>query len=555
MIKTLFIFALGFAVLEPSCQELFTAIVDLEKLLETEKLIARSLDDYLRVENERLAKLQLLKDSYLKIHSAASQNTELYLSNPVNAYLLVKRLTTDWKDAENLMVTSPLETGKAVLANLNNSANQDKFPSAEDLSGAAAALLRLQDTYKLETSVLARGRIPIRQLDPQSLIQQFAPNTLELTAGDCFELGKHSYNNGDHYHTVLWMQEAIDRVAGEDVKTADVADILEYLAFSTYQQGNVRQALELTNSLLALQPDHVRGVGNKVYYEDAINKDSLSKMRGDEGSDVPLDASVSASEPPSDEPHEETERETYEGLCRGEKRISARTESQLFCYYANTVNVPYLRLTKIKAEEAFKKPHIVVYYDILSDNEIDVIKKMASPRLKRATVQNYKTGDLETAHYRISKSAWLKNNEHEIVQRVSQRIEDITGLAMATAEELQVVNYGIGGHYEPHYDFARREEKDAFKSLGTGNRIATWLNYMSDVEAGGATVFPLLGVTVWPKKGSAAFWHNLHRSGEGDLLTRHAACPVLVGSKWVSNKWFHERGQEFRRPCGLRVNE
>lgn len=30
-----------------------------------------------------------------------------------------------------------------------------------------------------------------------------------------------------------------------------------------------------------------------------------------------------------------------------------------------------------------------------------------------------------------------------------------------------------------------------------------------------------------------------------------SACPVLTGIKWVSNKWIHERGQEFRRPCGL----
>ncbi len=26
------------------------------------------------------------------------------------------------------------------------------------------------------------------------------------------------------------------------------------------------------------------------------------------------------------------------------------------------------------------------------------------------------------------------------------------------------------------------------------------------------------------------------------------ACPVLIGNKWVANKWIHQRGQEFRRP-------
>jgi len=56
-------------------------------------------------------------------------------------------------------------------------------------------------------------------------------------------------------------------------------------------------------------------------------------------------------------------------------------------------------------------------------------------------------------------------------------------------------------------------------------------------------------------QGQAVFWYNLRKSGKGIFETRHAACPVLVGTKWVSNKWIRESGQEFRRPCGLTEDE
>lgn len=149
-----------------------------------------------------------------------------------------------------------------------------------------------------------------------------------------------------------------------------------------------------------------------------------------------------------------TERKAYEMLCRGELKPSPSDLRPLRCRYV-TNNVPFLRLAPLKLEEAFMDPYIVIYHDAMYDSEMEVIKRMARPRFRRATVQNSVTGALETANYRISKSAWLKTAEDEVIATVVQRTADMTGLDMDSAEELQVVNYGIGGHYEPHFDFAR----------------------------------------------------------------------------------------------------
>ena len=37
-------------------------------------------------------------------------------------------------------------------------------------------------------------------------------------------------------------------------------------------------------------------------------------------------------------------------------------------------------------------------------------------------------------------SAWLASYEHTVVDKINQRIEDITGLDVKTAEELQVTS-------------------------------------------------------------------------------------------------------------------
>ena len=43
------------------------------------------------------------RQSYENIHAEASKDPTKYLSNPINAYLLIKRLTSDWTKVEEIM--------------------------------------------------------------------------------------------------------------------------------------------------------------------------------------------------------------------------------------------------------------------------------------------------------------------------------------------------------------------------------------------------------------------------------------------------------------------
>ena len=55
---------------------------------------------------------------------------------------------------------------------------------------------------------------------------------------------------------------------------------------------------------------------------------------------------------------------------------------------------------------------------------------------------------------------------------------------------------------------------------------------LSNVERGGRTAFPLIGVAATPVKGSALFWYNILSSGVIDERTWHGACSVILGEKW-----------------------
>ena len=55
-------------------------------------------------------------------------------------------------------------------------------------------------------------------------------------ADECFDLGGVAYLEGDYYHTLLWMQEALDHFDKETSNTSITRfEILDHLAYATFK--------------------------------------------------------------------------------------------------------------------------------------------------------------------------------------------------------------------------------------------------------------------------------------------------------------------------------
>lgn len=121
--------------------------------------------------------------------------------------------------------------------------------------------------------------------------------------------------------------------------------------------------------MLAILPNHERALGNLAYYEAAI-KNGTTEIDKSEQSPKVITATL-----------DPEERERYHMLCRNENLMSVQISSQLRCRYTNNNRNPHLLIAPLKEEEAYFSPRIVLYRDVLYDNEIEVIKRMAQPRV------------------------------------------------------------------------------------------------------------------------------------------------------------------------------
>jgi len=191
------------------------------------------------------------------------------------------------------------------------------------------------------------------------------------------------------------------------------------------------------------------------------------------------------------------------------------------------------------------RPWIITLDNFLTDKECDSMIQhgfdVGYKRSEDVGAQKFDgTVDSTKSKGRTSENAWCTTRngcrEDVVPKRILDRMSNIMGIPPQNSEDLQILKYEVGQFYNTHHDYIPHQ-----KTRQCGPRILTFFLYLSDVEAGGGTDFPDLGVTVTPKKGRAVLWPSVYNSEpiNADMRMRHQALPVNAGLKFGANAWIH----------------
>ncbi|CAI0461984.1 unnamed protein product [Linum tenue] len=166
------------------------------------------------------------------------------------------------------------------------------------------------------------------------------------------------------------------------------------------------------------------------------------------------------------------------------------------------------------AEVISWEPRAFVYHNFLSKEECEYLISLAKPHMVKSTVVDSETGKSKDSRVRTSSGTFLARGRDKVVREIEKRIADFTFIPVEHGEGLQILHYEVGQKYEPHFN--------------GGQRIATILMYLSDVEEGGETVFPSAkgnyrkkGLSVKPKMGDALLFWSMKPDASLDPSSLH----------------------------------
>ena len=137
-----------------SNESIYKSLSDLERVIQTEENLVETLKEYLDRYNRTLQKLHESLKVYEDLNATATEDPDKFVENPVQAFILIKRMTVDWDETKKLLDTQWIND---LFDELEDPERFSPWPSFNDLEGAGLALLRVQDAYDLKASDLSNG--------------------------------------------------------------------------------------------------------------------------------------------------------------------------------------------------------------------------------------------------------------------------------------------------------------------------------------------------------------------------------------------------------------
>ena len=372
--------------------EVFSAIEGLEKLAIAEefiinefKLLVNELnDDYLN------KKLKTWQDEY----DLVEHDVIRYISNPLNALLMIKRATAD---IECFLKRFPKET-KKFHENIKK-----LMPDNNDLTGAVEGLIRLQFIYKLKSEDFANGII-----DGEVTRKPLSPH-------DLFVIGTEALKFSDQfYYAEEYLKLAIQKLKnGLDVDGELDENLLGLHLIATYNKiGDYPKAIAIVNDLIEKHPENEQFKATEKVLKDQLEKFGSNKLLVYD----PLNEGFTK----DGTFNVEKEKILLSQVCRGNLTKTPEELSKLHCRYVSSS--AFSKLARFKIEEANIEPYIVLFIDVIYDSEIQFLQKESKPKIERAEILSDNSLGSKSS-VRVAQIAWHWDFQHRIVEKITQRVE------------------------------------------------------------------------------------------------------------------------------------
>lgn len=144
-------------------------------------------------------------------------------------------------------------------------------------------------------------------------------------------------------------------------------------------------------------------------------------------------------------------------------------------------------------------------------------------------------------YFRTSETCDLSRKDAS-VQELEALFFALNGIDPKLGEPVQGQRYAVGQEFKAHTDYFTPGGPDYEQYCSqSGQRTWTFMIYLNEVEAGGATRFKVVGKTFQPETGKLLCWNNARPDGSVNPNTLHHGMKVRKGVKYVITKWYRER--------------